>query len=607
MNSKFKKIMMLMVALVATTAFAACGGDEEGTTGGGGTDVSSLKVTKTNLTFTKDGGTETVSVQAPQQASAQSDASWLTVTAGTMSANLKVTPLTVTAAALPAGETADRTATITVTAGGQTATISVTQQAGDVLLVDKTEYDVPAEGGTVNVQVTANGSVTVSVDKSWVSQTQGVDSYVFTVAPNTAGARTATITFTLNRETATVTVRQEAGQPSAITAKAMDIAKLMYPGWNLGNTMEGGNNANNWNNNGGLGAETSWQKTTTTQAVIDFVKQQGFRSVRIPAAWVMGHITDKDNATIDPAWLNRVQEIVDYCISDGLYVLLNDHWDGGWIENSFNDISDVAVQQNSETLKRVWTQIAEHFRDYDEHLLFAGLNEPDCGTESKTIALQKYEQTFIEAVRATGGNNSKRTLVVQGPSTNIDNTDKWFDMSRFNDPTGAGYLGVEVHYYDPFGFTHCGFGGIMGEDKAKKGDWNWPLYFWGSGNHVTGSNADYNSTWGEEAYVKSQMERMRKKFVDKGYPVFIGEYGANWRKLSANQAEHDASVKQWFKELNTQAANNGCVTMAWDINSPSQNGAKGTMTILNRASLTVYCTPAMDGITEGVAAAKWPY
>lgn len=199
---------------------------------------------------------------------------------------------------------------------------------------------------------------------------------------------------------------------------ATEIAPKMYPGWNLGNTLEGGGTDNVYTNNGGLGAEKAWQGTTTTQAIIDFVAAQGFKSVRIPASWVMGHIIDADELTIDPIWMTRVKEIVDYCINDGLYVLLNDHWDGGWIQGTFKtDISEPTVVANCEKMKKLWTQIAEAFKDYDEHLLFAGLNEPEAEKEDQIKVLMTYEQAFIDAVRATGGNNASRTLVVQGPKT----------------------------------------------------------------------------------------------------------------------------------------------------------------------------------------------
>ena len=120
---------------------------------------------------------------------------------------------------------------------------------------------------------------------------------------------------------------------------AQQLAYYMAPGWNLGNTLEAGNQANNDTNNGGLNAEISWQNTKTTQAVIDMVKANGFKSIRIPCSWVMGHISDAATTKIDAAWMARVKEVVDYAINADLYVIINDHWDGGWIEDSFTDVS----------------------------------------------------------------------------------------------------------------------------------------------------------------------------------------------------------------------------------------------------------------------------
>jgi aryl-phospho-beta-D-glucosidase BglC (GH1 family) len=268
----------------------------------------------------------------------------------------------------------------------------------------------------------------------------------------------------------------------------MEVINDMAPGWNLGNTLGG---VATWagvdflNNKGGLGAETAWQGTKTTQEIIDFVAAQGFKSVRIPASWVMGHITDANELTIDPIWMARVKEIVDYCMNDGLYVLLNDHWDGGWIQGTFkSDISEPTVEANCIKMKKLLSQIAEVFKDYDEHLLFAGLNEPEAETEAQIQALMTYEQAFIDAVRATGGNNTWRTLVVQGPNTSIELSSKYVDMGKFTD-TASNALMIEVHYYSPPQFT--------GVWEGPNGDE--PFYFWGSENHVpSGSYKKYNCT-----------------------------------------------------------------------------------------------------------------
>ena len=379
---------------------------------------------------------------------------------------------------------------------------------------------------------------------------------------------------------------------------AIEIAPKMYPGWNLGNTLEGGGTDNVYTNNGGLGAEKAWQGTTTTQAIIDFVAAQGFKSVRIPASWVMGHIIDAVELTIDPVWMNRVKEIVDYCINDGLYVLLNDHWDGGWIQGTFKqDISEPTVAANCEKMKKLWTQIAEAFKDYDEHLLFAGLNEPEAEKEEQIKALMTYEQAFIDAVRATGGNNATRTLVVQGPNTSIELSSQYVDMSKFED-TASKALMIEVHYYSPPQFT--------GVWEGPNGDE--PFYFWGAANHVpSGNYTKYNSTWGEEAYVREQFQMMKEAFVDKGYPVILGEYGANWREFSNNsiQKKHDASLWLFHKTINEEAIKRGIIPYVWDINNPNRYGTGGIMCIIDRSKPSVFDTNSLDGIMAGVEAAQW--
>ena len=380
---------------------------------------------------------------------------------------------------------------------------------------------------------------------------------------------------------------------------AIEIAPKMYPGWNLGNTLEGGGTDNVYTNNGGLGAEKAWQGTTTTQAIIDFVAAQGFKSVRLPAAWVMGHIIDgEEGMTIDPQWLARVKEIVDYCINANLYVLLNDHWDGGWIQGTFKkDISAPTVEKNCEKMRRLWSQIAEVFKDYDEHLLFAGLNEPEAETEAQTRVLMTYEQAFIDAVRATGGNNASRTLVVQGPNTSIELSSKWVDMSWFNDPAKNALM-IEVHYYSPPQFT--------GVWEGPNGDE--PYYFWGAANHVpSGTWAKYNCSWGEEAYVREQFDMMKKSFTDKGYPVILGEYGANWREFSNSsiQKKHDASIRLFHKTVNEEAIKRGIIPYVWDINNPNRYGTGGIMCIIDRSKQSVFDQNSLDGILEGSAAATW--
>ena len=365
-----------------------------------------------------------------------------------------------------------------------------------------------------------------------------------------------------------------------------EVAKLMGVGWNLGNTMEAGNNAYNFTNRGGLGAETSWQDTKTTQAVIDYVKAQGFRSIRIPCAWVMGHISNATNYTIDAAWMRRVKEVVDYCIKADLYVVINQHWDGGWLENHI-DASGADIEKNTTILTTIWQQIATTFRDYDEHLLFAGLNEPAADNKLKTKKLLDYEQAFVNAVRGTGGNNEQRILVLQGPTTNIDYTYKYYDDLP-TDPTGKNRYMVEIHYYAPWQF--------WGMEKDE--NWGKVFYYWGEGNHQPGSS--HNPTYDcEESYMRSQLEMMKTKFVDKGIPVIIGEFGANWRDISnqagESQEKHNASIKLHYKTLCQYALEMGLVPMMWDTNY-----RQPSMTIIDRKNLRIYNPYMMEGIKEAM-------
>lgn len=377
---------------------------------------------------------------------------------------------------------------------------------------------------------------------------------------------------------------------------ATEVAQRMMPGWNLGNTMEGNyswgdNPAQLFQNNGGLRAETSWQGTMTTQEVIDFVKSQGFRSVRIPCAWVWGHISDATTYTIDSAWMARVKEIVDYCIKSDLYVLLNDHWDGGWLDSNLKATGE-QKEKNKTVLAAIWTQIANEFRDYDDHLLFAGQNEPPVPEQADMSALVEYQQAFIDAVRATGGNNEKRLLVVQGPYTDAEKTCDWLTDNMPTDPIGN-KLAVEIHFYYPWNF--------WGMEKDE--DWGNMFYYWGNGNHVSGSK--HNPTYGEEKDMTALADRLKSCFVDKGIPVINGEYGVMWRTIKGDgesQEKHDASIHDYYKFMNQLCMERGIVPMAWDTNSIGSN----QMTIINRKDLTVFNSLMMDGIHEAMEAVGIP-
>lgn len=379
---------------------------------------------------------------------------------------------------------------------------------------------------------------------------------------------------------------------------AMQVASQMWPGWNLGNTMEGGTYDHEWTDKAGVDSEVSWQKTRTTRQLFAFVRQQGFRSVRIPCAWAMGHVSGPDECEVDTAWLNRVQQLVDWCLAEDLYVIINQHWDGGWLEHDgVTDSADVATKQKQ--MASIWRQIAQRFRNYDQRLLFAGMNEPAVGGASPAgkgnllkdqelsdrIAL--YEQTFIDAVRATGGRNKDRILVVQGPNTNIDITCQFDYFPRLKD-TVAERLMMEVHYYDPYQFSG------MQEDA----DWGKMWYYWGSNNKGEAQRNTVESQ--NECHVVEQMEKLRKLYVSKGVPVVLGEYAAQQRWAVGKDPIHDASIRDYYRVVTRECVNHGVLPFVWDTNYHPG------MSIIDREALKVVNTNMMTGIQKASAEAVWP-
>jgi aryl-phospho-beta-D-glucosidase BglC (GH1 family) len=314
------------------------------------------------------------------------------------------------------------------------------------------------------------------------------------------------------------------------------IAGQMKNGWNLGNTFEA------------ICGETAWGGSVTSQRLIDSVKAAGFNTVRIPCAWDC-HAT---NGVIDAAWIARIKQVVDYCINDNMYVILNIHWDGGWLENNVTTGAQASVNAKQQNY---WTQIANYFKGYNEHLLFAGANEPNVKDATGMSVLLSYHQTFINAVRATGGNNSSRTLIIQGPATDILLTNSLMNTLP-TDPI-AGRLIVEVHYYSPY--QYC----IMDQDAS----WGNMFYYWGNGYHST-TDVTRNATWGEEAYLDSCFTLMKSKFVDKGIPVIIGEYAVGKRNPSppSDEALFLASRLHYYRYLVSSAKSKGIIPFCWDTN-----------------------------------------
>lgn len=295
---------------------------------------------------------------------------------------------------------------------------------------------------------------------------------------------------------------------------ALEATRLMGNGINLGNTLEACDNNVGIKTNTPLSYETHWGQPKTTQAMIDGMKAAGFDTIRIPVAWMTNatHLYEGDY-TIDADYMDRVEEVVRYARKAGMYVIINDHWDGGWY-GMFGSESAETRALAMEAYKGMWQQIAERFRDYSDYLIFESANEELGGRFDENSPLycsdsvvtylnddERYaltneiNQTFVDVVRATGGNNAARFLLIAGYSTDIDQTcDDRFQMPK---DTADSKLMVSVHYYDPW--SYCGASSAVSATK------------WGK-------VSDYE-------YMDQQLAKMTK-FTEAGYGVVIGEYGA---------------------------------------------------------------------------------
>lgn len=348
---------------------------------------------------------------------------------------------------------------------------------------------------------------------------------------------------------------------------AQQVASEMTIGWNIGNSLEV------------PGDETGWGNPKVTQQLIDSVKASGFNTIRIPCAW--DSYADQSTHEISAEWLARVKEVVDYCVNNDMYTILNIHWDGGWLENNVTEAkqSSVNIKQDA-----YWTQIANYFKDYDEHLLFASANEPGVDNSTQMSVLLSYHQTFIDAVRATGGNNDSRVLIIQGPSTDIDKTNQLMTTLP-TDPT-VDHLMVEIHYYTPWNF--CGL--------TKDESWGNMFYYWGEDYHSV-TDLDHNPTWGEEDAVESYFQMMKSQFVDIGIPALMGEYGAIKRtSLTGDDlALHIASREYYFQYVTDAAIRHGIIPVYWDNGYAGNNG----YALFNRNSGAIVDQGAVDALMTG--------
>lgn len=354
-------------------------------------------------------------------------------------------------------------------------------------------------------------------------------------------------------------VKAETQGSSFQNLNQQEIVAAMGAGWNLGNQLEANLN--------GTPKEDGWTNVMVTEQLIRNVKTNGFQSIRIPVSY-LSMIGEAPDYTIDEAWLDRVQEIVDWAIKYKLYVIINVHGDGystvkgGWILPGAKD--QEAIQTKFEA---IWKQIAERFKDYNEYLIYESMNEvgADFSLEQDVIDATKnintYNQIFVDTVRKSGGNNDKRWLLIPGCNTNIDyttNSKYGFEIPTDNyrsDTISAEEkrIMVSVHYYTPWEFC--------GQEDYKQTQW--------------GSDASPSKSvgYGGEEEMEKQFQTLKNTFTDKGYPVIIGEYGAIDKSKKedsglgkAGDADPDnTEFRAWFaRKLCELSIKNGCIPMYWD-------------------------------------------
>ena len=311
------------------------------------------------------------------------------------------------------------------------------------------------------------------------------------------------------------------------------VVKEMGVGWNLGNTLEA---CGDWISSTSVESyETAWGNPVTTKEIIDGIAGAGFKSVRIPVAW--SNMMAEDY-TIDASLIARVKEVTGYVLDNDMYAIINIHWDQGWISKA-----DENHDGTLEKYKAVWKQVSEEFSGYSDKLIFESLNEEgvydntwnrytNAGDKEKAYGLlNELNQTFVDLVRDSGGNNGKRHLLIAGYATDVDLTcDPAFKMPE--DPQNR--CAVSVHYYTPSTFT------LLTEDA----DWGKARKSWGSEKELS--------------ELEGYMDKLKTTFVDKGVPVIIGEFG------TTTTNKEPESVHRYISAVAQAAYDRGMCPMLWD-------------------------------------------
>ena len=332
-------------------------------------------------------------------------------------------------------------------------------------------------------------------------------------------------------------------------------------GWNLGNTLD----ATVVLLNGGLSTETAWGMPKTTQAMIKDLKQKGIKTIRIPVSW-HNHIINRQY-TIDPKWMLRVKEIVDWAIEEDMYVIINCHHDNNLIANTCNFGNGYypakkCSEESKLFLSNIWFQICLAFNDgYDEHLIFETMNEPrlaalsnewwfnegdPSGTEAVKI-INEYNQLILNVIRASGGNNSER--IVMFPSYAANPQLAMYQDFKVPQDSSENKLILSAHMYTPYDFA-------MGEGRDKFDE--------SVKNDLT-----------------AILNGVKYKFQDNGIPVVIGEMGAT-------NKDNDKDREEWFSYFVSTAKEYGMACIVWDNMSPNNTQKSERYGFYDRRNLKWY-------------------
>ena len=346
-----------------------------------------------------------------------------------------------------------------------------------------------------------------------------------------------------------------------MTLSAQEWTRDVVMGWNLGNSLECPN------------TETEWGNPKTTQAMIHAVAEAGFNAIRIPVRWI-NHVNNTTDMIVNADWLARVKEVVDWCLEENMYVIINTHHEDWYDRNPYYS----KQEENNRKLAALWTCVATYFRDYDQRLIFAGTNETTVNWAAPTAEQQavqnSYNQTFVDAVRETGGKNYYRNIVVQTFACS-----PYHGLNGFTIPTDKveGRLSVEFHYYDPY--EYCG---------------NCTYYYWGEAYKDKGRILASST----EKTITNLFDRITNTWAKKGLGVVMGEYGVANHFTEDDKQTQQENMQYYLKCVVSEARQHGFAAFAWD-NNAFNNGPENFGIFKRWQNMAVGNTYFLKGITEG--------